>query len=191
LEATTEPLTFHSASLLLQDRATQLSFDQQKQNWLDAFVSKMDQRSRNSPMAKDESSGLPILWSWRKELNPAADLYPYVAARLGIAPSFDLQDPVPQGILIYPTVLDDSVFYVLVSDTAEGTRIDLRDKLRAAARIRSRVYSGMHRAESALFNTADTVPGASPTRAATAFSVTAPGWLSLDFLFFPIRAARL
>jgi hypothetical protein len=36
------------------------------------------------------------------------------------------------GVLIYPTVLDDAVVYVMVSDAAEDTKIDLRDKLTGA-----------------------------------------------------------
>jgi hypothetical protein len=43
--------------------------------------------------------------------------------------AFDLQLPVSTGVLIYATVLDDSVMYVMVSDAAEDARIDLRDKL--------------------------------------------------------------
>src|SRR5450759_4304122 len=44
----------------------------------------------------------------------------------------------------------------------------------------------MARAEGALFRTAETVPAASSTRAATSFSVTLPGWLRRDFLLFSI-----
>jgi hypothetical protein len=41
---------------------------------------------------------------------------------------FDLQMPLTSGVLVYPTVLDDSVLYVMISDAAEDAKIDLRDK---------------------------------------------------------------
>src|SRR5689334_20948508 len=48
--------------------------------------------------------------------------------------------------------------------------------------IRSRVAFGMCLDDGALFKTADTVPGESPTDAATDLSVTAPPFLSAVFL---------
>ena len=41
---------------------------------------------------------------------------------------FDLQTPLAPGVLVYPTVLDDSVLYVMISDAAEGAKIDFHDK---------------------------------------------------------------
>jgi hypothetical protein len=35
-------------------------------------------------------------------------------------------------VLVYPTVLDDSVLYILVSDSAGDANIDLRDNLTGA-----------------------------------------------------------
>ena len=48
-----------------------------------------------------------------------ADLYAYVAGRVGITPTFDVQGQLSPGVLIYPTLLDDSVMYVMISDAAE------------------------------------------------------------------------
>src|SRR5215471_712684 len=48
--------------------------------------------------------------------------------------------------------------------------------------IRSRVALGMCLDDGALFKTAETVPGESPTDAATDFSVTAPPFFSAAFL---------
>jgi hypothetical protein len=42
---------------------------------------------------------------------------------------FELQTPLSPGVLVYPTVLDDSVLYVMTSDSADEKKIDLRDKL--------------------------------------------------------------
>ena len=62
----------------------------------------------------------------------AADLYADVAGRLGIAPAFDVESRVSPGVLIYPTELEDSVMYVMVSDAAEDATIDVGDKLTGA-----------------------------------------------------------
>ena len=129
VEARAEPLTYHSAGIRLNDRVLPLTFDQQKQTWLDSLQFKDGATLKEIPYGKGR-----IFWaSYPVELadgtQPAADLYAYVAARAGIAVAFDLQSPVSTGVLIYATVLDDSVMYVMVSDAAEDARIDLRDKL--------------------------------------------------------------
>jgi hypothetical protein len=136
LEAQTEPLTYHNASLKLNDRPLTLSFDAQKQTWLDALHFNDESTLKEILYGKGR-----IFWAaYPVELaegtQPAADLYAYVAGRLGIAPLFelepDVQSAVSPGVLIYPTVLEDSVLYVMVSDAAEDAKIDLRDKLTGA-----------------------------------------------------------
>jgi hypothetical protein len=51
-----------------------------------------------------------------------------IAARVGIAPLFDLQAQLSPGILVYPTELDDSVMYVMFSESADDAKVDLRDR---------------------------------------------------------------
>ena len=41
---------------------------------------------------------------------------------------YDLQAPVSPGALIFPIALEDSVFYIMSSESADDTTIDLRDK---------------------------------------------------------------
>jgi len=60
---------------------------------------------------------------------PAAELYRYVTQRVGLSPDFELQSPLPSGVLIYPTILDDAVMYVVTSENAAPAQITLRDKL--------------------------------------------------------------
>jgi hypothetical protein len=132
LDAVTDPLTYHNAELRFGERSITLSFDQQKQNWLDAFEFKDGATFKDIPHGKGR-----IFWAaYPVELaegtEAAADLYRYVAVELGIAPLFELRSPLSPGILIYPTVLEDSVLYVVVSEAAEDTKIDLRDKLTGA-----------------------------------------------------------
>ena len=57
-----------------------------------------------------------------------ADIYSYVASRVGIQPQFELATPLSPGVMAYPITLEDSVLYVFVSDNAENANIDLQDK---------------------------------------------------------------
>jgi hypothetical protein len=41
---------------------------------------------------------------------------------------FSMQSPLPPGVLVFPTVLADSVLYVFVSDSAHDAAINLRDQ---------------------------------------------------------------
>jgi len=129
LDAKIEPLTYHNASIQLNDRILPLSFDQQKQNWLDSLQFKDGSTLKEIPYGKGR-----IFWAaYPVELaegtQAAANLYAYVAGKLGLVPLFDLQSAVLPGVLIYPTVLDDSVLYVMVSDAADDAKVDLRDKI--------------------------------------------------------------
>ena len=56
-------------------------------------------------------------------------LYAYVAAKAGIASLYDLSAALSPGVLVFPIVLEDSVLYVMESDSADDAHIDLRDKL--------------------------------------------------------------
>jgi len=132
VEAPIEPLAYHNATLQLKDHSRMLSFDMQKQTWLDALHFADGSTLKEIPYGKGR-----IFWAaYPVELaegtEPAADLYAYVAGRIGITPAFDLQSNVSPGVLIYPTVLEHSVMYVMVSDAAEDSKIDLRDKLTGA-----------------------------------------------------------
>jgi hypothetical protein len=127
--AQAEPLTYHAATLQVGQRAVPLSFDQQAQNWLEAL------RFRDGATLAEISQGKGrIFWaSYPVELaegtQAAADLYAYVTGKIGIAPSFDALSPIPPGVLVYPTVLADSVLYVMTSDSSADTKLDVRDKV--------------------------------------------------------------
>ena len=144
LDVQVEPLTYHNASVQLSGRSIPLAFDQQKQGWLDAL------RFRDGSTLKEIPYGKGwIFWAaYPVELadggQSAADLYAYVATKVGVVPMFDLSTPLSPGVLIFPTVLQDSVLYVLISDNSDDTKIDLRDKL-TGARLTFQL-SGQHAA---------------------------------------------
>ncbi len=129
LDTQTEPLTYHNAVIQLNGRSISLSFDQQKQGWLDSLRFKDGASLKEIPYGKGR-----IFWAaYPVELaegtQPAADLYSYVAGELGITTMFELQSPLAHGVLVYPIELQDSVLYVFVSDSSGDAKIDLRDSL--------------------------------------------------------------
>ena len=129
LGAEPEPLTYHNATITIAGRTIPLAFDQQAQNVLEALHFNDGSTLKEAAYGKGR-----IFWAaYPVELaegtEAAAALYAWVAGRVGLTPMFDLQSASQPGVLIYPTVLNDSVLYVLVSDSAEDARIDLRDKL--------------------------------------------------------------
>ena len=132
VEAQTEPLTYHNARLQLNDRSITLSFEAQKQSWLDALHFSDGSSLKEIPYGKGRIFWAAYPIELAEGTQSAADLYAYIAGRVGITAEFDLQAAVSPGVLIYPTVLDDAVMYVMVSDAADDAKIDLRDKLTGA-----------------------------------------------------------
>jgi hypothetical protein len=123
-----DPLTYHNAAVRLEERSINLAYDEAAQNWLDSL------RFDDGSTIKEVSHGKgKIFWtSYPVELasgaQSAAELYTYVAGRLNITPMFTQQSPLPPGVLVFPTVLADSVLYVMISDAATDARINLRDQ---------------------------------------------------------------
>jgi hypothetical protein len=128
LDAHAEPLTYRNAVIKLSDRTISLSFDQQKQNLLDSLRFSDGSTLKEAVYGKGRIFWVAYPVELAEGVQAAADLYTYVAGRVGLAPMFDLPGQLSPGVLIYPTVLDDSVLYVMISDGAEDSKIDLRDK---------------------------------------------------------------
>ena len=134
--ARTIPITYHNASLLPHDASpmpalkrlyeSPLSFDLEAQSWLESL-----RFPGGSFMELKHGKGT-IFWAAEPvELAQgelaSADLYSYVAARMGLRPQLELLQPLSPGVMVYPIVLEDSVLYVIVSDNAEDTKVDFRD----------------------------------------------------------------
>jgi hypothetical protein len=123
-----ETLTYHNAAINLGSRSLELAFGQPQQNWLDSL------RFEDGSSLKEIVHGKGrVFWAsypveLSEDLRSTSDLYAYVAARLNLAPMFSQQSPLPPGVLVFPTVLADSVLYVFVSDSANDTNISLRDQ---------------------------------------------------------------
>jgi hypothetical protein len=124
-----EPLTFHNAELTLGDRSVSLSFDMQAQTWLDALHFADGATLKEVPYGKGRVFWTAYPVELAEGTEAATQLYDYVGGRIGLKPAFDLQAPLSPGVLIYPTVLQDSVMYVMTADTVDDAQIDLRDNL--------------------------------------------------------------
>ena len=127
-----EPLVYHNAELKLGDHRISLAFGQQQQNWLDSL--RFDDGSTLKEIAHGKGR---IYWSaypveLAEDLQSAAELYSYVAAQLNISPPFTAIAPVPAGVLVFPTVMADSMLYVVVSDSDQDTAINIRDQATGA-----------------------------------------------------------
>jgi hypothetical protein len=123
-----EPLVYHNAELVLGQRRISLAFGQQPQNWLDSVH--FDDGSTLKEMAHGKGR---VYWcaypvELAEEMQPASDLYSFVASRANIVPRFTTQAPVPTGVLVFPTELADSILYVLISDCDQDAAIKVRDE---------------------------------------------------------------
>jgi hypothetical protein len=133
-----EPLTFRNATTNLNGHTTELSFDQQKQYWVDT----LGFRDGSSIKEVNHGKGRIIWAAYPVELAEgtaaATELYNFVLAETKLKPAYTLATPVPPGVLIYATVLQDAMMYVMSSDSAEDVNVNLRDN-KTSARLNFRL----------------------------------------------------
>jgi hypothetical protein len=133
LAAHVEPLTYHNATVRMGNHSLPLSFGEPQQNWLDSL-----HFDDGTTLAEIHHGKGLIFWAsypveLAESLQSTSDLYAYVAGRLNIAPMFSLTSPLPSGVLVFPTMLADSMLYVLVSDSANDASINIRDQATGAS----------------------------------------------------------
>ena len=127
-----EPQDYRGAEIRLPGKTIPLSFDQQKQFSLEALRFSDDATWKEIPSSKGK-----IFWSsysaeLAEGLERTASVYDYVLAALKIKPAFELQSPIPSGVLVSATELQDSVLYILESENEDDAAIDLRDAVTGA-----------------------------------------------------------
>ena len=134
LAATTAPLTVHSVSVSFEGDARlpktppiSAEFSQQNQLLLEAL------KFEDGSTLKELSFGKgKIYWAaYPLELaegsSPAAALYNEVVRRIDLSSPFSSDSWLPQNVLIYPIDLQDSVLYILESESDIDTAIKLHD----------------------------------------------------------------
>ncbi len=132
VKAYAEPLVYHNAELKLGERRISLAFGQQQQNWLDSLHFDDGSTLREIPHGKGRIYWAVYPVELAEELQSAAELYSFVATRIDIAPPFSPLTPVPAGVLVFPTVMADSILYVMVSDSDQDAAINIRDQATGA-----------------------------------------------------------
>jgi hypothetical protein len=141
VKAQLEPLTVHNVDIQWKGQSILASFDLEAQSWLESLHFTGDDGVQEIPYGKGR-----IFWAaYPVELaqgaKPAAELYAMVMSAVGVQPPFEMKSSVGPGVLIYPTVLDDAVLYVMVSETDKNTDVDLRDKT-SNAELKLRLLAG-------------------------------------------------
>jgi hypothetical protein len=127
-----EPQSYRGAEVHLPGKVLVLCYDQQKQSALEALRFSDGSTWKEIPSGKGK-----VFWSaYPAELSEGLDstqaVYSYVLGSLKIKPAFDLQSAVPSSVLIYSAELQDSVLYILESESADDAAIDLRDAITGA-----------------------------------------------------------
>jgi hypothetical protein len=127
LKGTVEPLTYKTASIKSGDLSVRMTFDQAKQNWLEAvrFRDGNGLAKTTYGTGKVFCAGYPL--ELAEGLDASAQTYAHVLREVGIKPMFELQAELSPGVLVYPTALQNAVMYIFVSDDAQDARIKLRD----------------------------------------------------------------
>jgi hypothetical protein len=128
VKAQLEPLTVHNVNIRWKGKTISVSFDQDSQSWLES----LHFNSGDEVQELSYGSGRIFWAAYPVELaqgaTPAAELYSMVLKTVEVPPLFELKSSVSAGVLIYPTVLENSVLYVMVSETDQDTDVDLQDK---------------------------------------------------------------
>jgi hypothetical protein len=151
-DARVEPLTIHNAEMTVKDATIPLSFDFNAQTWLETFAFK------DGPQLKELAVGSGhIFWApYPVELAEgeaaAAKLYSAVFGEVGVASPFELKSAAAPGVLIYPTVLQDALLYVMVSERDQDYDLSVVDKA-SKAELNLRLPAG--RAAMALIRRSD------------------------------------
>jgi hypothetical protein len=129
IQGKVEPLTFRTAAILAGGQSIQMSFDQSKQNSLESVHFQDGATLELQALGQGH-----IFWcAYPVELAESADaagkLYSYVLGNIRLAPAFEYDDNLSSGVLIYPTVLRNAVMYIVESEDAADTKINIKDKL--------------------------------------------------------------
>jgi len=127
LSAQVKPQSYRAAEIRLPGRRVPLTFDQQKQSALEALRFSDDATWKEIPNGKGKIFWASYSAELAQGLDAAAAVYGYLLDTLEIKPAFEWQSPRPAGVLICPTEFHDSVLYILESENAEDTSIDVRD----------------------------------------------------------------
>ncbi|HTU33278.1 MAG TPA: hypothetical protein VMF66_05705 [Candidatus Acidoferrum sp.] len=122
------PLMVRNAQMKVNNETIPLSFDFDAQTWLETFQFSGGQQVKQLTIGSGHVFWAPYPVELAEGTAAAAKLYSAMFSDLGLASPFELKSPVAPGVLIYPTILRDSVLYVMVSETDQDSDLDFVDK---------------------------------------------------------------
>jgi len=144
IKATTEPLTFHDASLLtlfkLGDNPattwlTHLSYEQSKQQLLEYLVFANGWDLQEIPLSKGKLYWIPYPLELAENFSDTTDIYRWITDNSGVKPfRFYPPEPTPRSLfdrhaeLIYPVKLEGAVLYIFESEWGQDTKIHIHDE---------------------------------------------------------------
>jgi len=128
MKAHAEPLIYHNAAITLGDASIPLAFGQQQQNWLDSLKFEDDSTFKEISDGKGRIFWAAYPVELTEDLQSTADLYSRVAARVNVASPFTARTPIASGVLVFPTVMAESILYVFVSDSDRDAGVNIRDQ---------------------------------------------------------------
>ncbi|HEX5425179.1 MAG TPA: hypothetical protein VFW94_16650 [Candidatus Acidoferrales bacterium] len=139
--AKVQPLTIHNAQMVVNGQTIPLSFDFNAQTWLETFDFSGDEQLKQLAVGTGHIFWAPYPVELAEGTAAAAKLYSAVFNDVGVASPFELKSALEPGILIYPTILRDSVLYVMASETDHDCDLDLVDKA-SHAELKLRLSAG-------------------------------------------------
>ncbi|MBI3483866.1 MAG: hypothetical protein HY012_01765, partial [Acidobacteria bacterium] len=131
LDAAPQPLTFRQAELDMGTDKLALSFTFEKQQFIEALAAADGETFHELSWGKGRIFVASFPVELAEGLDAAAALYSWVLRRAGIEPPFAGTPPSP-GVLVRPVVMQESVLYLFVSESAADEEINLRDKTTGA-----------------------------------------------------------
>jgi len=120
------PLLLRTAAQQLADKTLTLSFAFDKQEGAEALRFANGATFQTIPHGKGRIFVAAEPVELADGLGASEELYSWALAQAGVKPLFD--GAIPPGVLIRPVVFDDSVLYLIVSESADDSPLDLRDR---------------------------------------------------------------
>jgi hypothetical protein len=129
IDAQVLPLNFRQGSMMVDGKPVPVSFAEQ------AFVDELRFADRSGWKELTVGKGKLLIASYPVEMSESNDataaVYAAALQRAGVEPPYEVRQ-LSVGVLARPTVFQDSVLYVFMSESGRDEPIDVRDKLTGA-----------------------------------------------------------
>lgn len=123
------PLNFRQGSMMVDGKAVPVSFSQQ------AFIDELRFVDRSGWKELTVGKGKLLVASYPVEMSEGneatAAVYAAALRRAGVEPRYEAKQLSP-GVLVRPTVFQNAVLYLFMSESGRDEAIDVRDKLTGA-----------------------------------------------------------